>query len=346
MRKRPTRMAWHRQEARRLGSGLAAMVLLLCFDASVAWSSSATQEQLIDALFGDTPNSGGLDANSDGVLSAADIVLLPAAPPFTPTPTRSSKPTISTATPTDTRSIPTPTVTLTRTSSATATATPTNTLVPTSTATFTPVGLLYDGTISDLTPHDVGDVLVYRVTDPMGNVTTEMTTIPSNDPSSGAFVLDDLQMDGQQVVAHEMQSYTDTGNQLFFNGYTDLLANVRTTCSPPLLRLMSPLIANQTFTTTIRCDVKFADSGVPIGFVNRTDTFTPIEIVASVSVPAGTYTNVIHLSGSTNQGGEMETDEFYIAPGVGPVLQLQTFTGQTTRHELVDATIGGTSRKR
>jgi len=299
-----------------------------------AWAAGATQEALLDVLFGNTPDPGGLDANDDGVLSIADILLLPAAPPLTPTPTRTRTATV--AVPTATNTQPTVTPTLTQTV----------TLTPTPSPTATPVGLLYDGTISNLTPHDVGDMLIYRVTDPTGHVTTETTTIPSNDPGSGAFVLDDLQTDGQQVIVHEMQSYSDTGTQLLFNGYTDLVANVRTTCTPPLLRLTSPLIAGQTFSTTIKCEVRFSDSGVFVGFVNRTDTVTPQDIVASVTVPAGTYSTVIHLSGSTNQGGELENDEFYIVPGIGPILQLQTFTGQTTRHELVDGTIGGMSVKR
>jgi len=325
--------------ARRLRAGLAIALCLTAAGASFA--QTATQEELIVVLFGNIPDPGGLDANADGFLSIADILLLPAAPP---TPTRTVTPTVATPTRTNTRPTATPTATLTPIPTATPTVTQTITLTPTASPTSTPIGLLFSGMISALAPHDVGDMLIFRVTDPMGNVTTETTSVPSSD-ASGAFVLDDLQVNGQQTIAHERQSYTDNGTQLLFNGYTDLLQNVRTTCSPPLIRLVSPLIAGQTFSTTIKCNVSFADSGVPIGFVDRTDTVTPVEIVASVTVPAGTYTNVIHLTGSTNQGGELENDEFYIMPGIGPILQLQTFTGQTTRHELVDGTINGMSVK-
>jgi hypothetical protein len=58
-------------------------------------------------------------------------------------------------------------------------------------------------------------------------------------------------------------------------------------------------------------------------------------------VPAGTFNSVVHISGATNQGGQLETDEIYIAPGVGIILQLQTFNGQTYTHELSSGTIGG-----
>ncbi len=187
----------------------------------------------------------------------------------------------------------------------------------------------------------MGDRLVYRVVEPLGEVTTETTTVISSD-AGGAFVIDYQQVDSHQTVfAHERQSYTDTGSQLHFQGFTDLVYNTRTTCSPPLLRLTTPLVAEQTFSTTVQCDVRFADSGVFIGFVTRSDTFTPKDIVASLTVPAGTYTDVVHISGTTNQSGELESDEIYFKPGVGAILRLATFSGQTYRHELISGTIGG-----
>ena len=159
----------------------------------------------------------------------------------------------------------------------------------------------------------------------------------------GGFVVDDQIANGQQIESRQTQSYTDTGSQLLFAGFTDLFfsPHTRTTCNPPLLRLTTPLVAGQMFSTTVQCDVKFVDSGVFIGFATRTDTFTPKEIVDSVAVAAGTFTSVIHISGTTNQSGQLETDVIYIAPGVGPILQLATFSGQTFTHELISGTIGG-----
>ena len=283
--------------------------------AQPALAQTVQQDALIQALFGELPPSEDLDANHDGALTVADILLLGPQIPSTPTPT------------------PTPTVT------------------PTETATFTPtpspteVGTLYSGTIAELVPHAVGDQLMYRVTDPLSKVTTETTNVISND-SQGGFLVDDQITSGQQLQSQQTQSYTDTGSQLLFNGFTQLSSNppapqTRTTCNPPLLRLTTPLVAGQTFSTTVECDVFFVSNGMKIGFVNRTDTFTPKDVVDSVTVPAGTFTSVVHISGSTNQSGQLETDEIYLAPGVGVILQLATFSGQVYRHELISGTIGG-----
>ena len=266
----------------------------------LAGTITSAQEDLIQVLFGDAADPGDLDANGDGTLTVADILLL--GPDITPTPTLTPSPT------------PSPTET----------------------------GTLFSGTIAELVPHAVGDQLVYQVTDPLGKVTIETTNVLSAD-AQGGFVVDDQIVSGQQLQSHQQQSYTDTGSQLLFGGFMDLFftPHTTTTCSPPLLRLVTPLVAEQTFSTTVRCDVRFTDSGVSIGFVNRTDTFTPRDLVDSVTVAAGTYTNVVHISGSTDQSGQLETDEFYIAPGVGAVLQLQSFSGQIYRHELIGGTIGG-----
>jgi len=242
------------------------------------------QDTLIAVLYGDQSDPGCFDANGDGALTVADILLLPAE-------------------------------------------------------------ALIDGCVAGLVPHAVGDQLVYHVTSPTGKVTTETTIVNSLD-ADGAFVVDDQQVDGQKVIRHELQSYTDTGPQLFFAGGSDLLKNLTTTCDPLLLRLMMPLVAQEVFSTTTRCNVKFTNNGTPVGFIDRIDTFTPIDIVEMVTVEAGTYTQVVHINGSTDLTGDIETDEIFLAPGVGVVLQLSTSNGQTTRHELVDGTIGGMSVKR
>jgi hypothetical protein len=219
---------------------------------------------------------------------------------------------------------------------------PTPTPTPSPTPTPTETGTLFAGTIAELVPHGVGDQLVYQIKDPLGAVTTETTNVISED-GQGGFVVDDQVVSGQQVQSHQQQSYTDTGSQLLFGGFMDLFftPHTTTTCSPLLLRLVTPLVAEQTFSTSVRCEVRFTESGTFIGFVNRTDTFTPKDVVASLMVAAGTFTNVVHINGSTDQSGQLETDEIYITPGVGIILQLQSFSGQIYRHELISGTIGG-----
>ena len=280
-----------------------------------ALAQTVQQDALIQVLFGELLPTEDLDANHDGTLTVADILLLGPQIPSTPTPT------------------PTPTVTPTETETFTPTPSPTQ------------IGTLYSGTIAGLVPHAVGDQLMYRVTDPLSKVTTETTNVASND-SQGGFLVDDQITSGQQLQSQQTQSYTDTGSQLLFNGFTQLSSNppapqTRTTCTPSLLRLTTPLVAEQTFSTTVECDVFFVSNGMKIGFVNRTDTFTPKDVVDSVTVPAGTFTSVVHISGSTNQSGQLETDEIYLAPGVGVILQLATFSDQVYRHELISGTIGG-----
>src|SRR5438552_467264 len=85
-------------------------------------------DTLIGVLFADLPPSDGLDANGDGALTVADLLLvdLPPRPTTTPTETPSVTPT------------------------------------PTETSTPTPLGLLFAGTVADLVPHAIGDQLVYR----------------------------------------------------------------------------------------------------------------------------------------------------------------------------------------
>jgi len=362
------RMRWIRTPKRSwrpFRSGVSPLGMLL---AAVAWSvgpgaapptlaAMPTQDTFIQVLFGDLPASDEFDANGDGTLTVADLLLLPPTDNGTPTPgpTRTATATPApaatatrpaSATPTGTA---TPSPTQTDTPAPTPTATHTATPLPTATATPspTPVGLLFAGTISDLLPHAVGDRLVYEVTDPAGKVTEETTLVTSSEPS-GAFVIDDKEVSGSQVRKHETQSYTDTGSQLLLNGgtlLTDPKYTVRQTCAPALLRLEMPVIAGQTRSTSSRCDVFRISDGVKVGFIDRTDTFTPVSVLASVTVPAGTYMQVVHFTGTVTLSGDVETNEVDLAPGVGPIRQLSTFGGKTTRRELIDGTIGGVSVK-
>lgn len=204
-----------------------------------------------------------------------------------------------------------------------------------------PRGVLFGGSVAELVPHAVGDQLVYRITDPSGMVSTETITVISLD-AQGVFVVDDQVVNAdQRVVVHFTQAYTDTGTMLFSGSSTDLLRNLRTSCIPALLRLTTPVIAGQVSSTTVLCDVKTIDPDVLLGALKRTDTFTPLDVVDSLTVPAGTYTQVLHIAGRTDFSGEHEADDIYIAPGVGAILQLATLQRQTTRHELISGTIGG-----
>lgn len=295
--------------------GLAAL-LSVHFSARITAAQTPRQDALIQTLFGELPPDNALDANGDGALTVADILLLGPESQFTPTPTPTSTPT------------PTPTET----------AIPTETFTPTPSP--TQIGTLFVGTIAELVPHGVGDQLVYRVTDPIGRVTTETTMVLSLE-ADGTFVLDDKTVNGAQVLNHQTQNYLDTGSQLLVNGGSDLVNGVKTTCTPQLLQLMVPVIAGEMFSTTSHCDVRFISTGTVVGFIDRIDTFTPIDVVDSVSVPAGTYTNVLHFTGSINLSGDVEADEIYIAPGVGIVQRLQTSSGKTTKKELTRGTIGG-----
>jgi len=282
-RRPPIRPKWSPSIGYRLACALLvllAVTVALVFGRGVL-AATTSLDTLIQVLFGDLPASDGVDANNDGAITVADVVLA--------------------------------------------------------------VPLLFEGVVSDLVPHAVNDQLVYRVTDPQGGLATETTTAVSSDPG-GAFVIDDEEVDSQQqVLKHEVQSYTDRGTQLLYNGYTDEtdpdLVNV-ITCNPPLLRMVMPLIAGQSFSTTIHCSV--TTNGTPTGYVDETDVFTPIEIVDSIEVPAGTFTHVVHIHGSRQvTGAALETHEIYFASGVGPILDLATIGGQTTRSELESGTIGG-----
>ena len=282
----------------------------------------------VNIALGNTPVSEclGLDSNDDGSVTVNEIIAAVNAV-LNGCPTQPSPTPVTEITPT---SVP---------------ASPTQTSVPASpTPTPTPIGLLFSGVVSDLVPHAVNDQLVYRVTDPLGVVTTETTTAISSDPG-GPFVIDDLELDSHgKTIKHELQSYTDKGNQLLFTGLTDETTDLTivTTCDPQLLRMVMPLIAGQRFATTnVTCNLYLSD-GTFIGFVTRTDTFTPVEIVDSLEVPAGTFHQVIHINGSTDVTGTgLETDEIYFVAGVGPILDVATLGGQTTRTELVSGTIGG-----
>lgn len=141
------------ERARRIVTALLALTCSYTLtSARPVWAATATQETMIEVLFGDAPETDGTDANGDGALTVADVLLLSPEPPPTPTttatatstPLPSFTPTVTptptpSPTPSDTPTVtPTATVSLTPTETPTATATPTATLTPTATPSPTP----------------------------------------------------------------------------------------------------------------------------------------------------------------------------------------------------------------
>ena len=263
----------------------ALVCLFMAMSAASVLAVASSQDTFTQVLFGDLPNSDGVDANLDGALTVADILLL---------------------------------------------------------GPSLPSGVLFAGTVADLAPHAFGDRLVYEVKDPLGKVTTEITTVTNTGPG-GAFILEDKRLDGQQVILDQTFFYIDMVSQLVITGGTDVtnpLIASSTTCDPELLQLKVPVIAGQMYSTTSSCIVRLISSGVEVGTMDRVDTFTPKETFDSYPVKAGTFEHVVHISGTTNSG-QLELDEIYLAPGVGAILRLQVFSGQTYQHELVSGMIGG-----
>ncbi len=271
----------------------------VCLRAVAAVASVERTLTIIEEIFGDQLPADS-DVNGDGAITAADIVaqeLLPAP---------SSTPTI-TGTPTQT---------------------PTATPMPTT-------GVLFDGTIAQLSPHDVGDTFVYLVTGPAaGQTATQTITVTSSD-ANGNLLFDLRRTDNK----HETDSYRDTGTQLLFNRSTDLIQQVYTTCSPPILRLQLPLLRRQMFSSASNCITFTVADNVFLGVVAVSETYTGKDLLDAMTVMAGTFSNVIRLAHSTTLG--KETDDIYIAPGVGIIRSVNMSGGQTQTLELTSATISG-----
>jgi hypothetical protein len=290
-------------------------------------------DSLTDRIFGDAP-AGYFDVNRDGQVSAADIVALLTAATSGPTRTPAAPSDTPTATPT---MMPTQMVTMTPPISPTPTGTPTRLETPNPTATPTTMGLLFAGSVRDLVPHGVGDTFVYQDTSPTGKVTTETVKITSAQPD-GTFVVDD-----QQPTKRQTQTYLDNGTELFLTEEIIDLMNgqpaVRTNCVPALPRLLTPVMAGQEVSTSSKCDNHIVTTGQYAGTFQLLETLAPIEVVDSLSVPAGTYTNVVHIGGTRSLGNEV--DDFYLAPGVGVIRRVTQTTAGTATSELTSATVGG-----
>jgi hypothetical protein len=318
-----------------LAVGALAWLCALMYPQWVA-AQTVDLDSLIDRIFGDAP-AGHFDVNRDGQVSAADVVAVLMAAASGPTETPAAMPS---DTPTATATImPTQTRTVTPLISPTPTATPPPLETPSPTATPTTMGLLFAGSVRDLVPHGVGDTFVYQNTSPTGKVTTETVKITSAQPD-GTFVVDD-----QLPTKRQTQTYLDNGTELFLTEEIIDLMNgqpaVRTTCVPALPRLLTPVMAGQEVSTSSKCDNHIVATGQYAGTFQLLETLTPIEAVDSVSVPAGTYRNVVHIGGTRSLGNEI--DDFYLAPGVGVIRRVTQTTAGTTTSELTSATVGSQS---
>ncbi len=206
----------------------------------------------------------------------------------------------------------------------------------------TPVGQLYGGSLTALIAHSVDDTLIYQVTTSTTAPVTETAKVIRSDPD-GTFVVDVTQ--AAPSKKHEQQAYQLSDAEFLFTGLTTLGGGVGTqfgiiTCNPPLIRLARPLVAWAGATTMSKCTLR-ALGGAFLGEFTLRETFTAIQVLDSFTVAAGTYAAVIQIMGTRSLGSE--TDEIYISPGVGVILQLATTGGQTTRRELTDGTVGGRS---
>jgi hypothetical protein len=209
---------------------------------------------------------------------------------------------------------------------------------PTPTVSPTPTTeVLFDGTIAQLSPHDIGDTFVYRVTGPATGQTASQTITVTLSGASGNVLFEIRRTDNK----HETDSYTDTGTQLLFKRNDDLIQQVYTTCTPPIVRLQLPLLRGQMFPSTSTCVTRAIAADLFLGSVQDTETYTGTDLIDTMTVMAGTFSNVIRLAHSMTAGNENETDDIYIAPGVGIIRSVNRFSGQTQTLELTSAKIGG-----
>ena len=218
--------------------------------------------------------------------------------------------------------------------------TPTPTGTPLALGTATPSGLLFGGTVEELVPHGLGDNLIYRVTwSGQNGMTTETRAVV--DQLGAVFVV--ATREGSK---REEEELVDRGDELVLRATDDLDDNVETRCSPSLVQLETPLFAGDEFSTASQCTLRTIPGGVFLGSVPQSNTVVAEDLVASLSVPAGTYENVVRLTSTFKFQGGVEVNETWLAPGIGIVRQLQVTDIVTITRELTDGAVGGESVKR
>lgn len=200
--------------------------------------------------------------------------------------------------------------------------------------------MLFDGTIAELVPHGLNDVLIYQLTRP-GNVVIETNTVISMEVG-GAFTIEHV-----APGAHEKDLLADRGMDLLLRRKDDLIDEVRNECDPPLLQIRTPLFQGQLSGSNSICVFRTIVGNMQIGAAYpQTNSVTPIGLLESLTVPAGTYENVIHLRGIAKYLGNTETTNFFVAPGIGIIRSVTETAGDVRTRELFDGTIGGQSVRR
>ena len=140
------------------------------------------------------------------------------------------------------------------------------------------------------------------------------------------------------------EDFVDRGDELTLRRMEEKEEeDVCTECEPELLQLRTPLIAGETSISNSICTIRLRQcrSGTFLGSFPQQNEITPIEQLDSLTVPAGTYQDVIRIRAVAKILDGEEINDLYMAPGIG--LIRRDFEFRTTRitRELVDGTIGG-----
>jgi len=212
-------------------------------------------------------------------------------------------------------------------------------LTPTPPPTPTPSPTVngFTGTIADLFPHAKGDTLIYRVTE--DGEAFEETNEVLDVQSDGAFTVDSRSTD-----THQQRQYVDAVQQLALTITDDLREDVRTACRPGSLLLQLPLTVGQSYERFSICEVRTISGGRRLGSYRQDNRVTLVSVGGELSVPAGTYTNVLHVSlriTFSGGGSGMETHEIDIVPGIGAIRERSLLGTQVIERELVDGTVAG-----
>jgi hypothetical protein len=104
--------------------------------------------------------------------------------------------------------------------------------------------------------------------------------------------------------------------------------------------------AGDLHTSVGRCVVRLLPEGTFLGDFNLIETFEPLEVLPSITVPAGTYAPAIRVRQTSTKSNEVESNDVVLVPGIGIVRRFSESTTGTRLHELTDGTVNGQSVKR
>lgn len=274
------------------------------------------------------------DRNADGsitvdeIIAAVDTALTGCAGTAIPTPSPTA--------PADASPTPAPTTAAEPSATATATHSPAPQTSP------TPIGQIFGGDIRGLFPHGLGDEFVYQVHRSDGRSFLETRRVAANEPD-GSFLVDTW----EEGVLTRTESYLDTGHDLYEVGEVDHVDEVRTTCTPALLQMRTPLVVGGITEDGTRCDLRSVRGNRFLGQVQQVTRVIPVEILADVQLPAGRFENVVRIRAENTIGSSVENFDIWIAPGIGIIRTQESSFGQINRTaELVDGTVGGVAVRR